>query len=128
MGHQAQGQIDRILGRVRSLADLSVEFLLLSIREWLDKVGDDIRGVEYDAQNACIVLKGGPSWMHEATIGIIYELLLPLRDRMSAATRSNYTLMGSKRCKLVGKFNHSSKEADASIKKSRDKWPVVVLE
>lgn len=167
MGHQAQDQIDHILGRVRSLDDLSIEdvtelryisehSLILDklkvspseYREWLDKVGEDIRGVEYDAQNACIVLKGGPSWMHEATIGIIYELLLPLRDRMSAATRSNYTLMGSKSeynlepiyclsvrrtnlalgCKLVGKFNHSSKEADASIKKSRDKWPVVVLE
>jgi hypothetical protein len=25
---------------------------------WLEKAGDDIRGVEYDAQNARIVLKG----------------------------------------------------------------------
>lgn len=104
MGHQAQVQIDQILGRVRTLDDLSTEDVieLRHISEhslmldkfkvspteyckWLEKVGDDIRGVEYDAQNACIVLKGCPSWMHEAAVGIVYELLLPLQDKMSAA-------------------------------------------
>lgn len=63
---------------------------------WLDKVGNDIRGVEYDAQNARIVLKGGPGWMHEAATGIITELLFSLRDRMSAATGSDYIWTGSK--------------------------------
>lgn len=167
MEHQALGQISCILDRVRSSDDLSADDIIELRRisehslvlnkfkispaeywNWLNKVGDDIRGVKYDAQNACVVLKGRPSWMHETTIGIVYELLLPLRDRMGAATGLDYALTGSKSeydlepiyclslwktdlvlgCRLVGEFSRSSKEADASIKKSRDKWPVVVLE
>jgi hypothetical protein len=79
MEHQAQSQINGILNRVRSLEDLSINDVLelrnlseqsivlgkfnVSPAEywnWLDKFGDDIRGVEYDAQNTRIVLKGGP--------------------------------------------------------------------
>ncbi|KAI7977231.1 hypothetical protein EIK77_005863 [Talaromyces pinophilus] len=79
MEHQAQIQINGILNRVRSLDDLSINDVLelRSLSEqsivldkfkvspaeywnWLDKVGDDICGVEYYAQNARIVLKGGP--------------------------------------------------------------------
>ncbi|KAF3389684.1 hypothetical protein DPV78_011667 [Talaromyces pinophilus] len=121
MEHQAQRQINGILNRVRSLDDLSINDVLelRSLSEqcivldkfraspaeywnWLDKFGDDIRGVEYDAQNA--------------------------REKLSAATGSDYILTGRKRCRLRGKFSRSSKEADASVKKFGTKWPVVVLE
>ena len=72
--------------------------------KWLDKVGDDIRGVEYDAQNACIVFKGCSGWMHEAATGVIYGRLFgELGDRLSAATGSEYMLTGS-----TGMFIHLS--------------------
>lgn len=115
MEDQAQDQIECILDRIHSLDDLSANDVIELRRiseaslvfdkfkvssaeywQWLDRVGDDIRGVEYDAQNARIVLKGGPGWMHEAAVGIIYELLLPLRDRLNAVTGSRYSLTGSK--------------------------------
>jgi hypothetical protein len=41
---------------------------------WLDKVGDDIRGIEYDAQKACIILKGCAGWMHEAAADVVREV------------------------------------------------------
>ncbi|KUL89440.1 hypothetical protein ZTR_04308 [Talaromyces verruculosus] len=147
MEHQAQSQINGILNRVRSLDDLSINYVLelrsLSERcivldkfkispaeywNWLKKVGGDICGVEYDAQNARIVLKGGPSWMHEAATGVVYVFYDKIREKLSAATGSDYILIGSKRCRLRGKFSQSSKEANASVKKSGTKWPVVVLE
>jgi hypothetical protein len=63
---------------------------------WLDKVGDDIRGVEYDAQNERIVLKERPGWMHEAATWLIGRRLFgELEDRLSAATGSRYFLTGS---------------------------------
>lgn len=116
MEHQAQDQIEHILHRVQSLDDLSVDDVIELRRvseqsivldkfkvspaqyyDWLDKVGDDIRGVEYNAQNACIILKGGPGWMHEAATGVIYRRLFgELEDRLSAATSSLYVLTGSK--------------------------------
>lgn len=115
MEHQAQSQINRILDRVRSLDDLSINDVLelRSLSEqsivldkfkvspaeywnWLDKVGDDIRGVEYDAQNARIVLKGGPGWIHEAAADTVREVFYQIRDRLSAATGSDYVLTGSK--------------------------------
>jgi hypothetical protein len=157
MEHQAQCQINRILDRVRSLDDLSADDVieLRSLFEqsivlekfkvarteywnWLDKIGDDICGVEYDAQNACIVLKGCPGWMHEAVADAVYEVFYQIRDRLSAATGSRYILTGSKceydlepiyclfslkinlvlGCKLVSKYSRSSKEADASVSDS----------
>jgi hypothetical protein len=115
MEHQAQDQIEHILHRVQSLDDLSVDDVIelrslseqsivldqfkvspAQYHDWLDKVGDDIRGVEYNALNACIILKGGPGWMHEAATGIIYRRLFGvLEDRLSA-TSSLYVLTGSK--------------------------------
>lgn len=110
MEDQAQGQNERILHR--SLDNLSAEDIMELRRKsehslvldnvssaeylkWLDKVGDDIRGVEYDAQNACIVLKGYPGWMHEAAVDEVREVLCQIRDRLSAATGSSYILTGS---------------------------------
>jgi hypothetical protein len=114
MEDQAQDQIDRILDRARSLDDLSADDLteLRCVSEhslvldkskvspaeywnWLDKIGDDIRGVEYDAQNARIVLKGGPGWMHEAAADVVREVFYQIRDRLSAATGSEYFLTGA---------------------------------
>lgn len=166
MEDQAQDQIECILNRIHSLDDLSADDVIelrhvserslvidkfkvspAEYQHWLGKVGDDIRGVEYDAQNACLVLKERPGWMHEAAIGVVYELLLPLRDRLSA-TGSRYFSSGSTRmlidlsplmCPLInliifsgyslaGNFDESAKEADASLMESNAQWPVVVLE
>ena len=74
MDHQVQGRINHIIARVGSLDDLSTDDILelrslseqpvvldkLKVRHaeysnWPDKVGDVIRGVEYDAKSACIV-------------------------------------------------------------------------
>ena len=62
---------------------------------WLYKVGDDICGVEYDAQNASIVLKGCPGWMHEAAADVARKVFHQIRDRLSAATSLDYILTGS---------------------------------
>lgn len=162
MEDQAQGQIERILDR--SLDKLSAEDVMELRRtserslvldkvspaeylNWLDKVGDDIRGVEYDAQNACIVLKGCPGWMHEAATGVIYRRLFgELEDRLSAATVSDYMLTGSigmlidlslymdwfitifLDCLLDSKYDGSIKQADASLMEFEAEWPAVVLE
>ncbi|KAH8697893.1 hypothetical protein BGW36DRAFT_397510 [Talaromyces proteolyticus] len=113
MEYQAPQQIDHILDSIHSLDDLSAD-------DVVELVGNNIRGVEYNAQNAYITLKGGPRWMHEAA--------RPLEDRMSAATGSFYFLTGSVDCSLVEKFSGSTKQADASFMKSGSKWPVVILE
>jgi hypothetical protein len=115
MEHQAQGQTERILDRIHSLDDLSVDDVIELRRisehslvldkfkvapaeywNWLDKVGDDIRGVEYNAQNACIILKGGSGWMHETAADVVREVFYLIRDRLVAATGSRYFLTGSK--------------------------------
>ncbi|KAI7969098.1 hypothetical protein EIK77_006003 [Talaromyces pinophilus] len=122
MKHPGRDQIERILDRVHSLDDLSADDIIelrhlseqsivinrfkifpAQYYDWLDRIGDNICGVEYDAQHACVILKGGPSWMHEAAADVIH-------------------------CPLAGKFRGSSKQADASLKKSKAEWPVVVLE
>ncbi|GAD97168.1 hypothetical protein TSTA_041500 [Paecilomyces variotii No. 5] len=148
MEDQAQDQFERILARVHSLDDLSADVVveLRRISEgslvldkfkvptaeywnWLDKVGDDIRGVEYDAQNARIALKGGPGWMHEAASQLINSRLLrELEDRLSAATGSRYFLTGSTCCSLAGDFDGSTKQADASLMEYGAEWPAVILE
>lgn len=164
MEHQAQVQINRILDRVHSLNDLSADNIIELRRisehslildkfkvssaeywNWLDKVGDDIRGVECDAQNACIVLKGCPGWMYEAVIDVIRRRLFSeLEDRLSTATSLNYVSISSKseynlemiyylssqntnlvlECILNNEFSSSSKEADACFKnlKLNDQW------
>lgn len=119
MEYPAQDLIERIIDRAHSLDDLSADDVL-EIRclseqsiiinkfkvtfaqycDWLDRIGDDIRGVEYDAQNACIIVKGGPGWMREAATWLIGTRLLgELEDRLSAATGSPYDLTGS-----IGKY------------------------
>lgn len=114
MENQAQYQIARILDRIHSLDDLSADDIteLRRVSEhslvidkfkvsaaeywnWLDKIGDEIRGVEYDAQNACIILKGGPGWMHEAATDVVREVFYQIRDRLNAATGSRYSLTSS---------------------------------
>jgi hypothetical protein len=167
MEDQTQHQIERILNRTHSLDDLSADDVIelrhlserslvidkfkvspAEYRYWLDKVGDDIRGVEYDTQNACLVLKERPGWMHETVTRVIDSRLFgDLEDMLSATTGSRYFLTGSTRMliylslmcyfinltlfpgrSLAGDFDGSVKEADASLMKSEAKWPVVVLE
>ncbi|KUL84435.1 hypothetical protein ZTR_08795 [Talaromyces verruculosus] len=108
-------RINRILDRVDSLDDLSADDIIelrhisesslvidkfkvssAEYWDWINKVGDNIRGVEYDARNARIILKGGPKWMHEAATGVIYVFLDKIRDTLNAATGSDYSLSGSK--------------------------------
>lgn len=86
---------------LRSLSEQSIVLSKFKVSpgeywNWLDKVGDDIRGVEYDAQNARIILKGGPCWIHEAAADIVREVFYQIRDRLSSATGSDYVLTGSK--------------------------------
>ncbi|PCH08374.1 Hypothetical protein PENO1_007020 [Penicillium occitanis (nom. inval.)] len=145
MENEAMNQIKHILDRVRSLEDLSADdiaelrcvsqqSLIINKFEisptqywnWVGKVGD--YGVEFDAQDKCIVLKEYPGWMHEATTHSLSRLFMDLEDRLSAATGLYYDSTGSTSYELVGRFIGSVKQADASLKKSRDEWPVVVLE
>ncbi|KAH8696470.1 hypothetical protein BGW36DRAFT_428478 [Talaromyces proteolyticus] len=146
MENQTRSQIDRMLDRVHSLDDLSadnaIELRRISERSlvinkfkiasaeyqnWINKVGDDIRGVEYDAQNACIMLKERPGRMNEAAADVVREVFHQIRDRLSG-TGSRYFLTGSADFSLADKFSGSIKQADASLMKSECKWPDVVLE
>ena len=96
-------QIKHILNRVHSLEDLSADDIAelrcvsqqsLSISEYeisptrywnsVGKVGD--YGVEFDAQDKCIILKEYPGWMHEATTHSLSRLFMDLEDTLSAAT------------------------------------------
>ncbi|EED14672.1 hypothetical protein TSTA_041500 [Talaromyces stipitatus ATCC 10500] len=129
--------IEGVLNRIHSLDDLSAEDLIelrrVSERSFaidkfkLDEVGS-ICSVEYDAQNARIILRGGPEWMHEAAPALIGEFLGLLRDRLSAATGSRYFLTGSIDCALAGDFAESTKQAVASLQQFGAKWLAVVLE
>lgn len=111
---QAQREIERILDRVQSLDDLSADDVIelrrlsehslvlnkfkvspTAYRDWLDKIGGDIRGVEYDAQNAYVVLKGCPGFMHEAATGVLHEFLVEIRKKLNDATGLCYYLSGS---------------------------------
>ena len=127
MEDQAQYQIYRILDLVRSLDDLSaddvnelrriseqsiiIDKFKISTAEYFDwyynKVGDEIRGVEYDAQNACIILKGGPGWMHEAATDVTRVFLNEIRNKLSEITGSRYALTGSMGM-LIDLFPHIS--------------------
>lgn len=70
--------------------------MLTNYRNWLDKVvGGDIRGVEYDAQNTCLVLKEFSGLMHEVAADVVREIFYQIRDRLSAASGSAYLLTGS---------------------------------
>jgi hypothetical protein len=94
IGYQVHGHIECILNRTQSLNDLSADDIielghiskrslvinkvrvsLTDYRNWLDKlVGDDIRGVEYDAQNTCLVLKEFPGLIHEVAADVVREI------------------------------------------------------
>lgn len=112
--NEARNQIKYILDRVRSLDDLSAddiaELRCISQQsliidkfkisraqywDWVAKVGDDIRGVEFNAQDGCIILKEYPGWMHEAATHLLSRLFIDLEDRLSAATGSYYDSTGS---------------------------------
>ncbi|KAF3407157.1 hypothetical protein DPV78_000013, partial [Talaromyces pinophilus] len=147
MGDQARmDRVNRILDRVDSLNDLSADDIIelrhisesslvidkfkvssAEYWDWINKVGDNIRGVEYDARNAPIVLKGGRKWMHEAATGVIYVFLDKIRDTLNAATGLDYSLSGGKECLLNDEFE-SVKQADASLERLDSKRPTVVLE
>ncbi|OKL55671.1 hypothetical protein UA08_09025 [Talaromyces atroroseus] len=144
---QAQDQIERILDRIHSLDDLSANDITelrrisehslvldkfkispTEYRNWLDTVGNDIRGVEYDAQKACLVLKERPGWMHGTAAGIVYGLLFSLQYRLESTTGIRYLSTGSIVCSLDNKFSGSTKQADASLRGLYSKWPIIVLE
>lgn len=114
MEHQAQREIERILDQVHSLDDLSLDIISAVRRisrnsliidkftvspaqyyKWVKKVGVDYRGVEYDAQNACLILREHPRRMHEATTLLVNRCLDQINGRLRAATGSYYDLMGS---------------------------------
>lgn len=114
MEHQAQREIERILDQVHSLDDLTLDIISeirrrsrnpFTIRrftvsptqyyEWVKKVGDDYRGVEYDAQNSCLILREHPRWMHKSTTLLVNRCLDQINGRLMAATGSYYDLMGS---------------------------------
>lgn len=115
MEQQARNRIERILDQVNSLDDLSTDDIveLRRVSEssiiidkfrvspaqyygWVEKFHDGIRGVEFDAQNACLVVKGGPGPMHEtATCLIGTTLFRDLEDTLSKATGLDYDLTGS---------------------------------
>lgn len=80
MEHPAQDQIERILDRVHSLDDLSADDIIelrhlseqsivinkfkifpAQYYDWLDRIGNNIYSVEYDAQHAYVILKEDPS-------------------------------------------------------------------
>lgn len=114
MEDTTQAQIDQILAQAHSLNDLSASDILelrrLSERtlvidkfsvsrteysDWLGQAEDGIRGVEYDAQNARIILKGSSSWMHEAAAGVVRDVLRQIREELRDATGSLFELTGS---------------------------------
>lgn len=114
MEHQAQREIERIFDQVHSLDDLSLDIISELRRisrnsfviekftvsptqyyEWIKKVGDDYHGVEYDAQNACLILREHPRWMHETTTLLVNRCLDKINGRLMAATGSYYDLTGS---------------------------------
>ncbi|KAH8692373.1 hypothetical protein BGW36DRAFT_363365 [Talaromyces proteolyticus] len=144
--HQIQNKIEQILDKVHSLSDLSADKVdeLRRVSEnsivinkfkvspteyhdWLNKIGNDNRGIEFDAQNACLILKGRSGWMHEAATGIIYIFFDKIRERLSAAG-SRCFLTGSTDCSLEINFVGSIKQPDASLMEFRAEWPVIVLE
>lgn len=115
--HQAQAEIERILDQVHSLDDLSVDDIIelrnaseqsivldkfkispTQYHDWLSNVagGESVRGMEYDAQNACIVLKGRPGLTHEAATSVVHVFLDRIREKLETATGSFYFLTGSK--------------------------------
>lgn len=114
MSHQAKDQIDRSLDQIHSLDDLTAETVIelrhisdcslvldkfnvspAAFWNWYDKLGDDTRGVEYDAQIARIVLKEYPGWMHEAVTGVVNGFLGEIRRKLNDATGLWYHLVGS---------------------------------
>ncbi|EED17828.1 NAD dependent epimerase/dehydratase, putative [Talaromyces stipitatus ATCC 10500] len=124
MGHHAQGQIERILDRGRSLVDLSADGVIELRRHSEQSIAID----KFKVSSAYNDIRGGPGWIHEDAAALIGKFLGLLRDRLSAATDSRYFLTGSKNCLLAGESDCSSKQADASLMKSGTKWPVVALE
>lgn len=61
--------------------------------DWVGKVGDS--GVEFNAQDKCIILTEYPGWIHETTTHMRSGLFISLEDRLGARTGSYYDLTGS---------------------------------
>lgn len=106
-------KIDEILAKINSIHDLdsdivaelrataaerfSVEKFLVEPwdwREWSEK-HQEIRGIEYDAQNSRIRIKASSSPLHEAATRTIGEWLLGVRDSLNKITKNEYDCIGS---------------------------------
>lgn len=112
MENNVQNQIEHILSRAHSLEDLTADEIAelrcvsqqslvidkfeispTQYWDWVGKVGDN--GVEFNAQDECIILKEYPGWMHEATTHMLSRLFNDLEDRLGANTGSYYDSTGS---------------------------------
>lgn len=109
-----QSRIESILETVNSLDDLTAEVVaelryatkqsltiekfkvsLEQYHDWVDKVGDDNRGVEFDGRTKCLVLKAYPGRMHEIATDVIRNFLWEVKDRLETATGLIYESTGS---------------------------------
>lgn len=108
-----RAKVDRILAKTNSIDDLdldtvaelrgtlagrfSIEKFSVNLWDW-QKWSDahqEVREIEYDAQNSCIRIKATGSPLHEATAGAVGEWLQGIRDRLTKATGNKFVCIRS---------------------------------
>lgn len=63
--------------------------------EWVDQVGSDIRGIEYDAQARHLIIKQCPSGLHETASVALGDWLGVVGRALGQATGSDFERKGT---------------------------------
>lgn len=110
---ETKATIDEILAKTHSIDDLdrdtvaelratsagrfSIEKFMVDLDDWSkwSDMHQEVRGIEYDAQNSCIRIKATGSPLHEAATGVVGEWLQGIRDSLRKATGNRFVCIRS---------------------------------
>ncbi|KAI1908027.1 hypothetical protein LOZ61_005776 [Ophidiomyces ophidiicola] len=139
-------KIDKILAKTNSIDDLdldtvaelrgtlagrfSIEKFSVDLWDWKawSEKHQDIRGIEYDAQNSHIQIKATGSPLHEAATGVIGEWLQGLRDHLTQATGNKFVCIRSAGVHLSSDYDGSEKAPDEGLRQIGERYPLVAVE
>ena len=113
MESEAKARLDRVLAKINSIDDLdpdtvaemrgtlagrfSIEKFQVNLsdwQKWSDKM-QDVRGVEYDAQNTQIIIKATDSPLHDAAAEAMGQWLQPISERLEEVTGNEFGCIGT---------------------------------
>ncbi|KAK2731826.1 hypothetical protein FQN57_003152 [Myotisia sp. PD_48] len=146
MDCNTRANIGKILAKTNSIDDLdpdtveelrgtlagrfSIEKFSVDLWDWQawSEKHQEIRGIEYDAQNYRIRIKATGSPLHEAATGAVGEWLQGIRDRLSKVTGNEFDCIRSAGVHLSSDYSGSEKAPDEGLRQVGEQYPLIAVE